>query len=123
MQWLAAFRRALNNVHSAVSQHNSDTIEQPVLDFYFWTSRKTRTRRCRRVAPATPGRFTKPQTYPTDASRLAALRRLDRLAVDDAAAIAASGARRRRSRRLGLGPRGFLGEEDERLARRRPDQP
>ena len=45
MQWLAAFRRALNNVHSAVSQHNSDTIEQPVLDFYFWTSRKTRTGR------------------------------------------------------------------------------
>ena len=47
----------------------------------------------RRVAPATPRRFTKPQPYPADASRLAALRRLDRLAVDDAAAIAASGAR------------------------------
>ena len=45
MQWLAAFHRALNNVHSAVSQHNSDTIEQPVLDFYFWTSRKPRTAR------------------------------------------------------------------------------
>ena len=113
VQWLAAFHRALNNVDSTASLCGRVLADnnrgQPVPIFGLLA----RPERAASHPDDSQNHNLTPPLYmfagATAVTRTARTREAER----EAGGLG----------RLGLGPRGLLGEEDERLARRRPDQP
>ena len=116
MQWLAAFHRALNNVHSAVSQHNSGGHKGSRCSIFIFGLLA----RPERVVDAHASR--QPQRRDSQNHKLTPPVYVRRRDGRDQTEQPKRGTERGNLGRLGLGARRLLGEEDERLARRRPDQ-